>query len=175
MPTVIHLALCNRSHFHFYRRSPNISQAHVPGSAGNRVKRCIAFRSAGPGVGVDNEFVRTYVSHSMLCSDSMLTSSRMGSNRPCKDTNQTRNLQSHAHNATLWNVGINDASSIIWQRSLRPSDLKFSFSSPSARDRPAYFISLSCSFVIKASHDSESARFIRFLSLWPRFGSSISD
>ncbi|KAG2749243.1 hypothetical protein P692DRAFT_20732109 [Suillus brevipes Sb2] len=70
MPTVIHLALCNRSHFHFYRRSPNISRAHVPGSAGNRVKRCIAFRSAGPGVGVDNKFVRTYVSHSMLCSDS---------------------------------------------------------------------------------------------------------
>ncbi|KAG2739199.1 hypothetical protein P692DRAFT_20757231 [Suillus brevipes Sb2] len=89
MPTVIHLALFNRSRFHFYRRTPNTSRARVPGPAGNRVKRFIVFRSAGPRVSVDNEYVY------------MLTSSRMGSNRSCKDTNPTRNLQSHAHNATL--------------------------------------------------------------------------
>ncbi|KAG2739196.1 hypothetical protein P692DRAFT_20757225 [Suillus brevipes Sb2] len=39
--------------------------------ARNRVKRCIVYRSAGPTrVAVDSEYVCTYVSHSILCSDS---------------------------------------------------------------------------------------------------------
>ncbi|KAG2745258.1 hypothetical protein P692DRAFT_201793253 [Suillus brevipes Sb2] len=42
----------------------------LAGAARNRVKRCIVFRSAGPRVGVDDEYVCTYVSHSVLCSDS---------------------------------------------------------------------------------------------------------
>jgi hypothetical protein len=72
------------------------------------------------------------------------------------------------------NAGMNDAFEYrgrclinSLQVDLRPSDLKFPFSSPSVH-HPAYLISLSCSFVVKANHDSESARSIRFLSLSPR-------
>ncbi|KAG1755313.1 hypothetical protein EDD22DRAFT_972425 [Suillus occidentalis] len=50
----VRLALCDRSRFHFYRRFTNISWAHVPGPARNGVKRF--YRSAGPRVGVDNEY-----------------------------------------------------------------------------------------------------------------------
>ncbi|KIK35648.1 hypothetical protein CY34DRAFT_811993, partial [Suillus luteus UH-Slu-Lm8-n1] len=48
------LALCNRSRFPFCRQFANISWVHVPGPARHRVKRF--YRSAGPRVGVDNEY-----------------------------------------------------------------------------------------------------------------------
>ncbi|KAG2748019.1 hypothetical protein P692DRAFT_20738108, partial [Suillus brevipes Sb2] len=80
-----HLVLCSRSRLPFYRRFQISSRA---GTARNRVKRCIVYRSVGPRVGVDNEYVR------------MLTSSRMGSNRSSNGTSPTLNSQSHAHNAT---------------------------------------------------------------------------
>jgi hypothetical protein len=67
-------------------------------------------------VSITNLYVCTYL---ILCFalTAMLTSSRMGSNRSYKDTNPTYNLQ-YAHNATLWNVGINDASEYCFINSL---------------------------------------------------------
>ncbi|KAG2745052.1 hypothetical protein P692DRAFT_20837436, partial [Suillus brevipes Sb2] len=75
-----HLVLCSRSRLPFYRRFQNTSRA---GTARNRAKRCIVHRSAGPGVGVDNEYV------CMMCS-----------NRSSNGINPTLNSQTHAHNAT---------------------------------------------------------------------------
>jgi hypothetical protein len=54
-----HLDLCNRSCFHFYGRFANISRAHVPGPARNRVKQCIVLRSTGLGLlSITNMYVR---------------------------------------------------------------------------------------------------------------------
>ncbi|KIK36859.1 hypothetical protein CY34DRAFT_810904 [Suillus luteus UH-Slu-Lm8-n1] len=82
----LRMILCDRSRLPFYRQFAHISWAHVPGPARNRVKRF--YRSAGPRVGVDNEYA------------SMLTSSMMGSNRSSNGTNPTLNSRSHARNAT---------------------------------------------------------------------------
>ncbi|KAG2739803.1 hypothetical protein P692DRAFT_20915394 [Suillus brevipes Sb2] len=46
--TVQHLALCGRFRSPFYRRFPNITGSRT-WPAGNHVKRCTVFRSAGLG------------------------------------------------------------------------------------------------------------------------------
>jgi hypothetical protein len=133
---------------------PKYLRAHVPGAAGNNVKRRIVLRSAGLGlVSMTNIYVCKYL---ILCVPltAMLNS----------------NMRTTLH---FENVGMNDAFEYrgrCFINSFTGARKAFWFEVLillTLWSLPAYPISLSCSFVIEAS--PELARFTRFLSLWPRW------